>query len=94
MVSVDLPGFGLQAPVPDDYSTPAYVDFIQRLMRHLDLPPAIVAGNSLGGEIAWLLAARHPQQVKALVLIDAGALSSSPKSCRLVSARACPACGS
>lgn len=80
VVSVDLPGFGLTGPsATDDYSTPAYVDFIQRLMRHLDLPPAIVAGNSLGGEIAWLLAARHPQQVKALVLIDAGGFEFEPE---------------
>jgi pimeloyl-ACP methyl ester carboxylesterase len=80
VVSVDLPGFGLTGPnATHDYSTPAYVDFIQRLLRHLDLPPATVAGNSLGGEVAWLLAARHPERVKALVLIDAGGFAFEPE---------------
>lgn len=80
VISVDLPGFGLTGPsAANDYSTPAYVDFIHRLARHLDLPPAIVAGNSVGGEIAWLLAARHPEQVKALVLIDAGGFDFEPE---------------
>jgi pimeloyl-ACP methyl ester carboxylesterase len=80
VISLDLPGFGLTGPnAQGDYSTPAYVDFIQRLMRQLDLPPAIVVGNSLGGEIAWLLAARHPERVKAVVLIDAGGFDFEPE---------------
>jgi pimeloyl-ACP methyl ester carboxylesterase len=36
--------------------------------------PAIVAGNSLGGEIAWALAAAEPARVHRLVLLDPAGL--------------------
>jgi pimeloyl-ACP methyl ester carboxylesterase len=70
--AVDLPGHGLTrapegyAPTFDDY-----VELIDAFAAALRLPPAAVAGNSMGGGVAWLLASRHPQRVSALVLVDA-----------------------
>lgn len=43
------------------------------LLDHLNLPSAHVMGFSLGGGIAWCIAARFPERVRSLVLI-----SSSP----------------
>ncbi|HVS49142.1 MAG TPA: alpha/beta fold hydrolase [Candidatus Dormibacteraeota bacterium] len=39
--------------------------------------PAVVIGRSLGGEIALDLAVRHPQHVRALVLLDPAVLGWS-----------------
>ncbi|MDC8787170.1 alpha/beta fold hydrolase [Roseateles koreensis] len=79
VISVDLPGFGLTGPnAQDDYRTAAYVDFLQRLLSHLAVRQVVIAGNSLGGELAWEYAAAHPAQVKGLILVDAAGYAMAP----------------
>ena len=69
---MDLPGFGLTGSAPDgDYSLPAYVRFVVAVMDQLGVKQAVLAGNSLGGYIAWKVAADHPERVSRLVLVDA-----------------------
>lgn len=85
VISFDLPGFGLTGPFTgrypsDDYSDAAYVRFVLDLMDQLDLPVAVIAGNSLGGEIAWRIAAQAPHRVAALVLVDAVGPAFTPQS--------------
>ena len=80
VITVDLPGFGLSGPSPaGDYSDAAYMDFVQALLERLALPRVVLGGNSLGGQIAWELAARleatAPQRIAALLLVDAGGLA-------------------
>lgn len=71
-ISVDLPGFGLTGPSPSgDYSAAAYTRFVLDLMDVLGIKRAVVAGNSLGGNIAWTLALAAPERVSKLVLVDA-----------------------
>ncbi len=73
VVTVDLPGFGLTGPAPDgDYHLPHYADFVVSVLDHLQLKQVVLAGNSLGGEIAWMTAVGHPERVSKLVLVDAG----------------------
>jgi pimeloyl-ACP methyl ester carboxylesterase len=80
VVRVDLPGFGLTGPSPsEDYGIEAYVAFIQALLDDLKLPRVLIAGNSLGGEVAWMTAARHPSRVAGLVLIDPSGLPFEPE---------------
>jgi pimeloyl-ACP methyl ester carboxylesterase len=69
-IRLDLPGFGLTGPSPTgDYSPAAAGKVIDSLLRFLQVDSCIIAGNSLGGMIAWNYAAEHPG-VKGLVLID------------------------
>jgi pimeloyl-ACP methyl ester carboxylesterase len=73
VVTLDLPGFGLTGPsASGDYSDAAYVRFVLALLDKLKLQRVVLGGNSLGGEIAWQVAAAAPARVKALVLVDAG----------------------
>lgn len=73
VVRMDLPGFGLTGPRADsDYSIAAYVRFVLRVLDALGIERFVLAGNSLGGEIAWRTAVAAPQRVARLVLVDAG----------------------
>ncbi|MEQ8707145.1 MAG: alpha/beta hydrolase [Phaeodactylibacter sp.] len=72
VISVTLPAFGLTGPRPDgDYSIPAYVDFVEAFAKKLGLKQFHLAGNSLGGLIAWEYALRYPERVQKLVLLNA-----------------------
>ena len=72
VIRVDLPGFGLTGPDPSgDYSSARYVRFLDDVADKLGLQSFDLAGNSLGGLIAWRYAAAHPERVGRLILIDA-----------------------
>jgi len=71
VISLDLPAFGLTGPHPErDYSIAAYVDFLEAFAKNLPLDSFHLAGNSLGGLIAWSYATAHPQRVEKLILVD------------------------
>jgi pimeloyl-ACP methyl ester carboxylesterase len=73
VVRLDLPAFGLTGPQPQgDYRIGTYVDLLDHFASRLGLSRFALAGNSLGGEIAWRFAAAHPEELSALVLVDAG----------------------
>lgn len=72
IVRMDIPAFGLTGPEPTgDYSIDRYVEFLEAFASALNLDNFALAGNSLGGEIAWRYALAHPERVDNLVLIDA-----------------------
>ena len=71
VVRVDLPGFGLTGPAPDgDYRIERYVGFVAALLDGLGIERCVLAGNSLGGWIAWETALAEPARVAALILVD------------------------
>jgi pimeloyl-ACP methyl ester carboxylesterase len=86
VVAVDLPGFG-GSDVPARFDSNAAAELIARAMDALGLPRASLAGNSLGGALAAVTAARHPERVDKLILIDAAgynfALADRPAMLRL-----------
>jgi pimeloyl-ACP methyl ester carboxylesterase len=72
VIRFDLPGFGLTGPSPDGvYTIESYVDTVLALADTLGVQRFIVAGNSLGGYVAWATAVLYPQRVDRLILIDA-----------------------
>lgn len=71
VIRFDLPAFGLTGPDPqNDYSIAAYVRFVAAVMDRLGVQQFVLAGNSLGGQIAWETALALPQRVRQLVLVD------------------------
>jgi pimeloyl-ACP methyl ester carboxylesterase len=62
----------MTGPRPDrDYHIRTYSEFVGHFMSALQVARYAVAGNSLGGNIAWNLALDHPEQVTGLVQINA-----------------------
>ena len=87
VLRLDLPGFGLTGPRPDrDYRIESYVGFLQRFVSALAIGQFSIAGNSLGGNIAWNFALDYPQRVQALSLMNATGYpeKSLPAAMRLV----------
>lgn len=70
-IRLDLPGFGLTGPpVNQEQSLALTMAVIDSLLKFLSVDSCQVAGNSMGGWIAWNYAASHPS-VKGVALIDA-----------------------
>lgn len=74
VLAPDWPGYGMStlsrdpasASVEDIYQT------LRTFVEALALPPAIIVGNSVGGNVAARLAIEAPQRVKALILVSPG----------------------
>lgn len=58
------------------YTREDYLGDIEALLNLLNLPEAVLLGNSLGGVNAYQFAARHPDRVKALIIEDIGVVVS------------------
>jgi pimeloyl-ACP methyl ester carboxylesterase len=77
VVAVDLPGFG-GSDIPARFDSSASAELLSRVMDALGIERASLAGNSLGGALAAVTAARHPDRVERLVLIDAAGYNFAP----------------
>ncbi len=77
VVALDLPGFGLTGPDPTgDYADARAGQILIALLDRLGVGQASLVGNSLGGRIAWMFAAAHPERVSRLVLISPDGFAS------------------
>jgi pimeloyl-ACP methyl ester carboxylesterase len=72
VVRLDMPGFGLTGPRDSQHTLRELVLTVAALCDELGLTSVAVAGNSLGGGVAWRLAVERPDLVSQLVLLNAG----------------------
>jgi len=81
VIRMDLPAYGLTGPFLNrTYTITNYVDFINAFLSKLNIKQCILAGNSLGGNIAWNYTLKHPTSVDKLILIDASGYPSTAQS--------------
>jgi pimeloyl-ACP methyl ester carboxylesterase len=71
VVAPDQRGHGRSEHHPNDVSRAAFVADAEMWIGALDLAPAIIVGQSLGGDTAMRLAAELPDSVRALVVVEA-----------------------
>jgi pimeloyl-ACP methyl ester carboxylesterase len=72
VVAVDMAGHGATDGLPSGGADlAAYAGLLARVLDHLGLPRAVLAGHSLGGRLVTQLVAAEPQRAVAVVLIDA-----------------------
>jgi pimeloyl-ACP methyl ester carboxylesterase len=75
IIRLDLPAFGLTGPAFDgDYTTDNYGRFLNAFLSELQLDSIYLAGNSLGGHIAWTYTLDNQDFVRKLILIDASGI--------------------
>jgi pimeloyl-ACP methyl ester carboxylesterase len=68
--ALDLPGFGYSEPADGfDFSLEAHADVVAAHLEDLGGPVHLL-GNSMGGAISLLVAARRPELVRTLTLIS------------------------
>ncbi len=77
VIRIDLPGHGLSGPdLSGDYSDQRSIALLVALMDQLGLERAAIIGNSIGGRIAFTLAATHPSRISKLVLVSPDGFAS------------------
>jgi pimeloyl-ACP methyl ester carboxylesterase len=74
-ISLDLRGHGLSVKPTqrEDYSLELFAADVYGLLQTLAVPECYLVGHSMGGMVAQEFILRHPQMVRALVLVDTAA---------------------
>jgi pimeloyl-ACP methyl ester carboxylesterase len=68
VVAPDLAGFGLSSPEGRSCSVEASAELLRGVIEEIGRPVVLV-GNSMGGMLSTIVASRHPELVKRLVLV-------------------------
>lgn len=72
LAAVDLRGRGDSEKPDSGYGLDAHASDVIRTLDHLGLEDAVIVGHSMGGFVALQIALRHPDRVRAIVLLDGG----------------------
>ena len=81
VIAPDLPGFGDAARDPHaSYSLDVQVENLRAFLHSMGLNPVHLGGSSMGGGVVALYAAKYPQEVASLWLIDAAATGEVTRS--------------
>ncbi len=79
LIIPDLPGYGASSPIPGaDAGVHAQAQRLAGFVDALKLQHFALAGHSMGGAIAGVYAAEHPERVGALALLDSAGLPFRP----------------
>jgi pimeloyl-ACP methyl ester carboxylesterase len=70
VIAPDFPGSGDSAKPEREYTLEFLTNFLADFLKALEIPRAVLIGNSLGGLISLRWALANPDQVAALVLVD------------------------
>ncbi len=75
VVRFDLPAFGLTGPEPrGDYTNERTLELTEKFVDAVGLRRFVIGGTSLGGGIGIRYAAKHPERVESLILLNPGVL--------------------
>lgn len=72
LVAPDLRGRGRSNRISGPFGITAHADDMICLLDHLDIERGTFVGHSMGGWVAAYAAARHPDRVSAVLLVDGG----------------------
>ena len=70
IIRMDLPGWSITGPPNFEYNLENNIIFLNKFLKKLGIKKFHLAGNSLGGYLAWNYALKYPEQVKKLILLD------------------------
>ena len=91
VLALDARGHGDSQWAKDsDYSADAHQRDLDSLVEALGLGQFILVGHSMGGRNGYVFASRHPELVKALVIVDTGPESGKEGQARIQRFRELP----
>jgi lipase len=79
VVAPDLRGRGASATIAGPFGMDAHADDLAAVLDELGAERAVVVGHSMGAFVATTMAARHPERVERLVLVDGGLALGVPQ---------------
>ncbi len=87
-IAVDLPGHGRSGPAPS-YDLAAHCRAVVGVIEKLEMSPVALVGNSMGGLVTQMVAAKRPDLVASLLLLSPAAppVTLSPPTSLSVAAR-------
>jgi len=74
VIAFDYAGHGLSDKKLDDYTPAIFAEQLRELMDALRIDRAHLSGESLGGWVSGLFAAKYPERVRRLMLNTAGGI--------------------
>ncbi|UTH38324.1 alpha/beta fold hydrolase [Pseudomonas sp. KHPS1] len=80
VIALDLPGFGDSDRPAGSYDVGTQAERLASILEALGIERAHLLGNSMGGHIAALYAARYPQRTQSLALFDNAGVEAPFKS--------------
>jgi pimeloyl-ACP methyl ester carboxylesterase len=84
MYAPDLPGFHYVSDALQKPSMPHLVQWMNDLLRDLNVEKVFLIGTSLGALLARFYAAHYPDVVEGLVLVDGGGITHLPRMVRVL----------
>ncbi len=75
---ISLPGFGESDGANRTYTVEEHAEVLREILHQLNIPKAIVAGVSYGGQVSATFTALHPECVERLILICSTGLKKAP----------------
>ena len=70
----DLPGFGKSDALLMPWNTNKYINWVEQLVKELNLGNFYLLGHSFGGALASKIAVKHAQEVDKLFLVSAACI--------------------
>lgn len=67
--AINLPGFGDQKLVSDDWGIPQYAEWVESYVKKNKIRDLVLVGHSFGGRISSYIATKNPSWLKALILV-------------------------
>lgn len=70
VIALDQRGHGRSDKPVTGYTADDFAADVMTVLDALEIDRAVIAGHSLGGRNAWVTAARHPDRVAGVVVVD------------------------
>lgn len=78
LIRLDLPGFGLSDPMPNDqYSPDQYVQFLNNFLGTLNVKTTRIAGSSFGARLALRYGLKHPEKLERIIVLNSTGLEQN-----------------
>lgn len=84
VIAVDLPGFGKSEMPAGELTVEGYADALRKLCSQLGIDRVTLIGNSMGGQVGWIVGKKFPEFVEKLFLVDAAGICTSNRYLRRV----------